>query len=139
VNVMVVGDRRLDARAALDAEQGLRLVDPPEVGTLGGGSEIARMAVAMRAFEDRLGGARVDRVVLAGSSDPALAAVLVASKMRVPVAALATDAPNPGGTPDELNRRLIEQLVDAVLPDDTTRLATWLAAAQPPPPSRDAH
>ena len=98
------------------------------------------MAVAMRAFEDRLGGARVDRVVLAGSSAPALAAVLVASKLRVPVAALATDAPNrAGGTPDELNRRLIEQLADAVLPDDPTTLAAWLAAPQPPAPSRDAH
>jgi hypothetical protein len=93
----------------------------------------------MRAFEDRLGRA-VDRVVLAGSSDLALAAVLVASKMRIPVAALATKAPNPAGSaPGELNRRLIERLADAVLADDATALAAWLEAPRPAAPSRHGH
>jgi hypothetical protein len=137
---MVVGDRRLAARAALDDEQGVHLVDPPEEEGFGGESEIGRIAAAMRAFEDRLGGSAVERVVLAGSSDLALAAMLVASKIRVPVAAIGIDPPSPAGdVPRKLNRRLIEQLADAVLPDDAPTLAVWLAAPQPPAPSRGEH
>jgi hypothetical protein len=137
---MAVGDPGLASRAALDVERGVHPVDPPDERVLAGASEIEGIAAAMRAFEDRLGRAPVDRVVLAESSDLALAAVLVASKMRIPVAALASEPPNPAhGNPQELNRRLIEQLADAVLPDDATALATWLEAPRPAAPSRHEH
>ncbi len=139
MNVIVVGERRLAAQAALDAEPGLHLIDPPDEAVLTGGGEIGRIAAALRAFEERLGSGSVDRVVLVGESDLALAAVLVASKMGIPVAAIATDAPKPrdGGSMD-LNRRLIEQLADAVLADDAA-LPAWLATSQPSAPSRREH
>ncbi len=131
---MVVGDRRVAAQAL---DQDLHLIDPPEDGALGGAGEIGRIAAALRAFEDRL--AAVDRVVLVGSSDLVLAALLVASKLRIPVAAVATDAADPGDSGSELNRRLIEQLADAVLAGDPEALTAWLAAPPPSAPFRGGH
>jgi hypothetical protein len=136
---MVVGDRRPSAPGALDPDLDVNLIDPPDEGVLGG-SEVGRIATAMQAFEERFSGAPVDRVVLEGSSDLALAAILVASKMRIPVAVIPIDAPSPAGNaPRALNRRLVEQLADIVLPDEATALAAWLATPQPPAPSRDEH
>lgn len=136
MNVMVVGDGRVAARAALEGEPGLHLIDPPGDGALGGAGEIGRIAAALRAFEGRL--AAADRVVLVGSSDPALAALLVASKLRIPVVVVATDATDPGGGGSELNRRLIEQLADAVA-EDPEALTAWLAAPPPSAPFRGEH
>ncbi len=129
---MVVGDLGHAVRAALDADQALHLVEGPDEELLAGAGEIARIAAALRAFEALLGSGSVSRVVVVGDSDPALAAVLVASKVRIPAAAVEGDAPNPGDGSSALNRRLIEQLADAAFADDAKAIRAWLAAPQQP-------
>jgi UDP-N-acetylglucosamine 2-epimerase len=130
VRVALVGDQRPAVRAGLEAAEGVDLVGSPETE---GDGEIPRLAASLRAFESLFEGQRVDRLVVVGSSDPSLAAVLVATKMLVPVAALES----PDGDRDEagaprMNARLIEHLADAALADDEAALAAWLRDSQQP-------
>jgi UDP-N-acetylglucosamine 2-epimerase len=126
---MVVGERRLAARANL-GKDGFALVEPP--GGRSSGDEVEEIAAALRAFDDVLGGGEVDGLVLAGASNEALAAVLVATKRQIPVVAVKTDGadPDPQG-PAHVNGLLIEHLADATLTDDATALAAWLRESQP--------
>ena len=134
MNVMVVGDVRLAARAALDAEPRPASGRPAGRGAARRTPARSReIAAALRAFERLLGERVGDRVVLVGStSNLALAAVLVASKVRIPVAAVESDAPDPGDGSSASNRRLIEQLADAAVADDAEAISAWLAAPQQP-------
>jgi UDP-N-acetylglucosamine 2-epimerase len=128
---MVVGERTLAARAGL-GKDGFALVEPPD-GRSTSVDEVEEIAAALRAFDDVLGGGEVDGLVLAGPSNEALAAVLVATKRRIPVVAMKADGadPDPQG-PTQVNRLLIEHLADATLTDDATALGAWLRESQPP-------
>jgi hypothetical protein len=140
VKVIVVGDGRLAARAALEAEEGVDLVDPPEGRPASTAGEVEEIASELRAFQGRLEGGAVDRVVLVGSSNPALAAILVASKMRIPTAAVESEADDGAeGESFAINGRLIEQLADAALADDAAAIAAWLAEPQQPTQPLDEH
>jgi hypothetical protein len=129
---MVVGDGPLRARASLEAKQGLDLVDPPSEASPRQRSEIEEIAAALRAFQDVIVG--VDRVLVVGASNPALAAVVVASKLRVPTAAIEGRAAEGGG---RITPRLIGQLADDALADDPAAIAAWLAESRQPSRNRD--
>jgi hypothetical protein len=136
MKVMVVGDGRLDARAALEADRGLEVLDPPSGTSPSEGSEVERIAAALRAFQDAVGG--VDRLLVVGASDSALAALVVASKLRVPAAAIQGGAPvGADEGPSRVKGRLIGQLADATLADDPAAIAGWLAATHQPSRARD--
>lgn len=140
MKVLVVGDGRLAARAALEAEEGLDLVDPPEAPPPSMAGEVEEIAAELRAFQGLLEGGTVERVVLIGSSNPALAAILVASKMRIPAATVESEAGDGAeGESFAVNRRLIERLADAALADDAAAITAWLAEPQQPAQHRDEH
>jgi hypothetical protein len=125
VRVALVGDERPAVRTALEADEGVELIGPPE--GLDGEGEVPRLAAALRALERLFEEERVERVVLADSSNLGLAAVLVATKMLIPVGALV--GPDGGERADRssgMNARLIEQLADAALADDERAVAGWL-------------
>ena len=88
MRVALVGDKRPAVRASLEAEEEVELIGPPGAFVFDGDGEIPQLAAALRAFESQFDEERVDRVVLADSSDLSLAAVLVATKMLIPVGAL---------------------------------------------------
>jgi hypothetical protein len=128
---MVVGERRAKVEAQL-ADDGIDLVEPPEESPPGDGDGIGRIAAALRAFESALGDRAIDRLVLAGESDEALAALLVATKRRVPVASIDGLAPSPADIDPRggLNASLIAQLADATFTDDGEGITAWLRDSQ---------
>jgi hypothetical protein len=130
---MVVGERRASVAAGL-AGDGIRLVelpDAPAPRSPRDGEQVAQIAAALRSFESVLGELGVDRLVIAGASNEALAAVLVATKTRVPVASLNGPAPAPGADSRAgLNAILIARLADATLADDGEEITSWLRNPQ---------
>jgi hypothetical protein len=127
VEVLIVGD---DARppalvAALEGhEVSVRL--PPETTLPGRGpDEVGRLADALLAFDRLLGDDAPDAVLLVSASDRALAAVLVATKARIPVVSLEEAALGDASGPS-MNARLIAQLADAVVADDAAAIAASL-------------
>ena len=71
-------------------------------------SAVASLAAALTELEARLESERPDLVVVADASDAALAGVLVATKLVIPVEAVAE-----AREPDSANGRLIAQLAAA--------------------------
>ena len=140
MRVALVGDERAAVRAALEAEGEVELVEPSEAPAASRDGQIAELAAELRAFERLFGDERVERVVLAGSSNLSLAAVLVATKMLIPVGALqdATRA-EAGEGPSALNARLIEHLADAALAEDAGVVAAWLREPQQRSQSKAEH
>lgn len=140
MRVALVGDERPAVRAALEAEGEVELVEPPEALAATRDGQIPELAAELRAFERLFGDERVERVVLAGSSNLSLAAVLVATKMLIPVGALqdATRA-EAGEGPSALNARLIEHLADAALAEDAGAVAAWLREPQQRSQSKAEH
>ena len=82
----------------------------------------------MRAFEDLLGRSMLDALLLGGSSDLTLAALLVATKLQIPVASV-----DNGERDHPVNARLIEQLADASLAHEAPAIAKWLRDSQQRP------
>jgi hypothetical protein len=93
------------------------------------GAELGDLAAALIAFERLLAEEPPDAVLLVSATNLALAAVLVAAKLRIPVAARVKAAPEDQAS--ELNARLIEGLADATVGDDTARIDTALRALIP--------
>jgi hypothetical protein len=127
VEVLIVGE---DARAhaliaALEGHDvSVRL--PPEAALPDPGpNEVGRLADALLAFDRQLGEDAPDAVLLVSASDQALAAVLVATKARIPVVSLEEGALGDVSGPS-MNGRLIAQLADAVVADDAAALAASL-------------
>jgi hypothetical protein len=81
----------------------------------GGGDAIQALAASLVELESRIEADRPEIVLLADRGDHALAAALVATKLLVPVTAVA-DAGNPGedGPSGGENARLLELLADEV-------------------------
>ena len=88
----------------------------------GGPEEIAAIAHELREFERALGDGGPDAVLVASASSASLAAVLVATKLGTPVAAVDSDTGDVGGA----NARLIRQLSDARLAADAAAIVDWL-------------
>ena len=106
---------------ALEAA-GMAVARPPERGPgAPGGDQIGELAAELIAFERLLAGDPPDAVLLVSTTDQALAAVLVASKLRVPAAALVEVGPDEHAP--ELNGRLIERLADGTVGEDAEAIA----------------
>lgn len=136
---MVVGERRASVAAGLSGD-GISLVEPPEAPASPDGEQVARIAAALRSYESALADRGVDRLVIAAASDEALAAVLVATKRRVPVASLNGPEPAPAADPrGGLNAILIARLADATLADDGEAIASWLRTTQEAAPTPTGH
>ena len=84
------------------------------------GDQVGELAAALIAFERLLADEPPDAVLLVSTTNLALAAVLVAAKLQIPVAAHVKAAPDDGAS--ELNARLIERLADATVGDDAARI-----------------
>lgn len=115
--------------AALEADR-ISVEHPPD-GALpeASGDEIEQLAAALVAFEQLLTSDAPDAVLLAGSSNLALAAALVATKLQIPVVGLA-DGPRAGDHGLEMNHGLIERLADAMVDADASAVAAWLRGSQ---------
>jgi hypothetical protein len=89
------------------------------------GDQVGELAAALIAFEGLLAGDPPDALLLVSATDLALAAVLVASKLRIPVVAALAEAPSQDHAP-ELNARLIERLADGTVGDDADAIASLM-------------
>lgn len=128
MKVVVVGEAGRRIEAELRAREGFEVVRAPEHPGVAGRGEAAALAAALRALEGLFEREGAEGVVIAGSSDLALAAVLVATKMRVPVAVGGERERSEGGQ-RSVNSRLIERLADATLGHDPAAAAAWLQDA----------
>jgi hypothetical protein len=126
MKVMIVGEGRPAIEEALVGE-GFDVVRAPADGLGDPDDEVAEIAAGLRAFETALGGGEVERLVLAGSSNPALAALLVATKMQIPVAAIGDEeAGRMDDAASAVNEQVIESLADETLGDDPAEIVGWL-------------
>jgi len=127
MKILIVGEngRRHDLAGMLETE-GAEAWRPPE-GSVPrpAGDEVAEIATALIAFERLFADDPPDAVLLVSTSNLALAAVLVATKARIPVAGLRTWTEDRDRL-SELNRRLIAQLADATVADDPATIAASL-------------
>jgi UDP-N-acetylglucosamine 2-epimerase len=89
--------------------------------------QVGELAAALIAFERLFADDAPDAVLLVSTSNLALAAVLVATKLQIPVAAL-VEATRDEGRMSEMNWRLIEQLADGTVTDDARTIAASLRA-----------
>lgn len=87
-----------------------------------GAEEIATIANELRKFERALGAGGPDAVLVASDSSASLAAVLVATKRRTPVAGIDCGGHEGGG----VNARLIRQLSDIELAPEPRAISNWL-------------
>jgi hypothetical protein len=131
VKVIVVGERGRQIEAGLSAQDGVELVSPRDAVSDRG--DVAELAAALRAYEALLEREGPERVVIAGSCDSAIAAVLVATKMRIPVGAVSGTGESGQDGSSRVNSRLIEQLADASLDGDPSAIAAWLDDPRPTP------
>ena len=127
MKILIIGedDRPHDLAEALETE-GVDVVrppkdSPPEAAT----DEVAQIARGLIAFEKLFADEAPDAVLLVSTSNLALAAVLVATKARIPVAGLRTWTQDQAHL-SELNRRLIVQLADATVADDPATITASL-------------
>ncbi len=104
------------AAAGIEAE---RRPDDPDLAR--GPDEIAAIARELREFERLLRENKPDAVLVVSDSSASLAAVLVATKLGTPVAAI--EPPGAGGG---ANARLIAQLSDAQLAAEPSAVSDWL-------------
>ena len=82
------------------------------------------LAAEILAFERLLESRRPDAILLASDGDPAVAAAIVATKLRVPVATFADR--DRAGLEGEVNRTLLRALADARLADDPQAAVSWV-------------
>jgi UDP-N-acetylglucosamine 2-epimerase len=124
VRVLLVGNGEAPAAVAggLDGEEIVveRRPDDPEAAA--GPDEIGAIARELREFEEALGDGGPDAVLVSSDSTAALSAVLVATKLGTPVAAVERAGQEPGG----VNGRLIRQLADARLAPEPSLISNWL-------------
>jgi UDP-N-acetylglucosamine 2-epimerase len=127
VEVLVVGEDAgpHEVVAALDAHE-VRVRRAPEAALPGAdGDEIGQLADALLAFDRLFGEEPPEAVLLISASNLALAALLVATKARIPVVGVDEERPGEGFAPS-MNGRLIAQLADAVVAPDAATIAASL-------------
>ncbi|HMC05824.1 MAG TPA: hypothetical protein VKG89_00360 [Solirubrobacterales bacterium] len=123
MRALIVGDGERADRLAAGLERAGIEVERPGGAPPGEGG-IAALAGGIVALERLLADRPANAVVLEGDSDAALAALIVASKLEVPVARVA--GPRPRAGPTDLNWRLIASLADAELAEDAETVAAWV-------------
>jgi UDP-N-acetylglucosamine 2-epimerase len=125
MRVLIVGEHeRPHALAAALEAAGAEVARPPE-GALGAtaGDQVGELAAALTAFDRLLADDAPEAVLLVSATTPALAAVLVATKLQIPVAAL-VEAPKDRAS--ELDARLIEGLANGTVSDDAAAITASL-------------
>jgi UDP-N-acetylglucosamine 2-epimerase len=133
MKILIVGENGHPHTVAEALEtEGLRVARPPE-GALPAAEddEVGQIAAGLFAFEKLFAEDAPDAVLLVSASNLALAAVLVATKARIPVAGL-EDGMRPDDRLAGLNRRLIGQLADATIIADAGTIAAWLRSLVAP-------
>jgi UDP-N-acetylglucosamine 2-epimerase len=124
VRVLLVGNSEEASRLAqlLDDRDVVleRRVDGSEPSR--GPEEIAAIANELREFERALGEGGPNAVLVASDSSASLAAVLVATKHRTPVATVGRGGSERSG----VNARLIRRLSDAELAPEPAAISNWL-------------
>ncbi|MEK6326842.1 MAG: hypothetical protein AABM66_04855 [Actinomycetota bacterium] len=126
MRILIVGEQGPphELAGALEAA-GVNVEAPPErVRDTSRGDEIAELASALVAFDRLLSDDPPDALLLVSASNLALAAVLVAAKLRIPAAAMVEGARD--GRTFELNRRLVEQLSDSTVGSDPATIVASL-------------
>jgi len=133
MGVLIVGETAEPPASAIELEAAgfevERRVDGPR--PVDGTQEIAEIAGDLREFERALEAGSVDAVLIASDSPAALAAVIVATKMGVPVASLLVPDEASG---DGANARVIRQLADAALAPDAQAIMEWARDGYPARP-----
>ncbi len=94
-----------------------------------GAEEIAAIARDLREIESALVNPGAGAVLVASHSPGALAAVIVATKLGIPVARL---GPPHGAAEEGVNSRLIRQLADTSLAPDPSAVLEWVRASYAP-------
>jgi UDP-N-acetylglucosamine 2-epimerase len=129
MKIVIVGEKgRPHALAGALETGGVDVERPPE-GALPAAhdDQVGELAAALIAFERLFADDAPDAVLLVSTSNLALAAVLVATKLQIPVAVL-VEATRDEGHLSEMNWRLIEQLADGTVTDDAGTIAASLRA-----------
>jgi UDP-N-acetylglucosamine 2-epimerase len=112
-----------DGLVASLEQAGVALELPPaEPAARPDASELTEIATALRGFERLLSRDGPEAVLLGSASNQALAALLVASKLGVPVARLEPVALEAASS---INSTVIGQLADATLADEAEAIAAW--------------
>ena len=126
MKILIVGedDRPHGLAEALETE-GVDVGRPPKDSLPEAADEVAQIARGLSVFEKLFADDAPDAVLLVSTSNLALAAVLVATKARIPVAGLRTWTQDQAHL-SELNRRLIVQLTDATVADDPATITASL-------------
>jgi hypothetical protein len=126
MRILIVGEgEQRDALAAALEAEGVDVERCP--GSSPGaaaGDEVRELAAALLAFDSLLADGAPDALLLVSTSNAALAAVLVATKLQIPVATLVDADPENGAL--ELNARLVERLADRAVDADATTIAASL-------------
>ena len=127
MRVLLVGDVEAAAALAggLEGEDIVLECRPDDPGASSGPDEIGAIARELREFESVLSVHGPDAVLVSSDSSAALSAVLVATKLGTPVAAVERAGRRPGGA----NGRLIGQLSDARLAPEPSAVVNWLRNA----------
>jgi hypothetical protein len=124
MKVLIVGEQEgpEDLEGALESE-GVEVERPPE-GAFSAQRDggVGELAAALIAFERLFGDHAPDAVLLVSTSNLALAAVLVATKLQIPVAAAVEAAPGEDAI-SEPNGRLIARLADGIVVGDAATIA----------------
>ena len=124
MRILIVGEpERPHALAAGLEAAGVEVERSPD-GAEAHDDEVGELASALVAFDRQLSDDPPDALLLASASNLALAAVLVAAKLRIPAAAVVEETPE--GHTSELNRRLIEQLSDSTVGSDPATIVASL-------------
>ena len=129
MKIVIVGEKERPHALAGALETGGASVERPPKSALGAAhdDQVGELAAALIAFERQFADDAPDAVLLVSTSNLALAAVLVATKLQIPVAALVEAARDEGRVSD-MNWRLIEQLADGTVTDDAGTIAASLRA-----------
>ena len=124
MRVLLVGNGEGAAALAggLDGEDIVMERRPDEPVPASGSDEIGALAHALREFEETLSAGGPDAVLVSSDSSAALSAVLVATKLRTPVAAIERAGREPGG----VNGRLIRELSDVRLAPEPAAISNRL-------------
>ena len=122
MRVLVAGDRdRADAVARALEDAGLDAQRAFEVqGEAAGEGELSSLAARLLEYETQLEASPADALLVTDASDEALAAVLVATKVPIPVGFMAEEGAGGG-----VNGRLISRLADGTVNNDAEAVA-WL-------------
>jgi UDP-N-acetylglucosamine 2-epimerase len=123
---MLIGEwAGADALAGSLEEQGIEVKRAPRHMSAPAGNEIEQIAASLVAWEELMSEDSPDAVLLASTSNAALAAAVVATRLQIAAVSLEDGAASRDHDL-ELNSRLIHQLADVTLTGEPGAVAAWL-------------